>query len=83
MRQQGKGIPLDREALHAFLFRKSDRLHRIVLNQRALADDLGIHEVSMSHIVKELVLAGRLRPIGHRTFVVADPEKWKAWQATL
>lgn len=76
-----KGHSINIEALHSFLFRKSDRLGRIKLNQRELADEFGITKFTMSRVIARMVDTKRIRRLTNNlnnrgSFVVEDPEVW-------
>lgn len=80
-----KGTAIDVDAFHSFLFRKADRLGRVKISQRQLADELEISKFTMSRLINKMVDAKRLRRIKSMQerhynaglFVVEDPEVWK------
>jgi hypothetical protein len=72
----------DRDALHAYLYRKSDRLHRIVLNQKKMAEQLEVSYYNFTVIIRGMAEEGRLRQIGgskfgSKTYLVEDPTSWR------
>lgn len=64
--------PIDRQLLHAFLWKKTDRRGFLPMSQRELADMLGLHEVTLSKILKELNDDGKVVKVGKRTRII-DP----------
>jgi CRP-like cAMP-binding protein len=71
---------LDRDLLHQYLWQRVDRLGRVTIRQKDLAEGLGVTDATMSLLFKEMVLAGRLRKV-RTTFYVVDPKLW-AWRNT-
>lgn len=72
---------LDIDAIHRYVYRHSDRLHRYPMNAVTLADELGVSYYNFTVVVKKMVAAGRLRQIsgrkfGAKTYVVEDPDVW-------
>lgn len=66
-------IEIDDAGLHRFLYRKADRQHRFSFSQQKLAADLGVSEFHLCRVMRRLREDGRVRRIGTRTIVVADP----------
>lgn len=83
MTRKHRGPTVDRDDLHAYLFSKADRLGRVVVVQRRLAQELDLSYQRMNMVMIELETAGRIRKLHrHRagqTYIVADPERWKQW----
>lgn len=78
--------PVDRHALHRFLWERRSRRDTIRVVQQELADGLGVNKWTMSRIMHELQDDGRIKPVGIekgtiRTFVVRDPAEWEVSSA--
>lgn len=71
---------VDRDLLHQYLYKNSDRHHMMTISPSELADALGISVFHMSRILKEMKETGRLRVVGKRVEVV-DPDLYM-WSAT-
>lgn len=71
--------PIDRDLLHAFLWKKVDRRGFLPMTQKELADMLGLHEVTVSNILKELREDGKVKKVGKRLRVL-DPSL-TAWES--
>lgn len=76
-----KSDSVDRDLLHAYLFRKSNARHRLTLHNTGLAHDVGVSVEQMSRIIKEMTEDGRMAKIGRtasRSYVykIIDPEEW-------
>lgn len=71
---------IDRDLLHEYLWRRVDRLGRLTIQQKDLAEGLGVTVPTMSLIFKEMVMNGRLRKV-RTAFYVVDPKLW-AWRNT-
>ena len=77
-----RGKTIDRVALHCDLWSKSDRLNRIEIYQKELAQTLGVTQATMSLIIKDLVEDGRVRKIASKPrnvgiYVVRDPAQFE------
>lgn len=77
-----KGIPIDVDAVHAYLFSKTDRLGRVKIRQKELGEHLGHAKFTISRLVARLEDEGRIRKIssGKKAvgmFIVEEPEVWK------
>lgn len=64
--------PIDRGLLHQFLYKKVDNRGFLQYNQKELAEMLGLHEVTVSNILKELRADGKIRKVGRKIYVL-DP----------
>lgn len=74
-----RGQAIDIDALHAYLYRKSDRLHRIRIVQRQLAEELGITYFAVNRILAKMVQQDRIKKMSSDvknvwTYVVEDPK---------
>lgn len=72
---------IDREALHRYLYRRTDAFGRLKLNVTKLSSDLELSYCNMTVVIAEMTEAGRMRHIGgHRygtkTYIIADPVTW-------
>lgn len=72
---------LDREALHLFLFERTDDKDIIRIVQKELADDLGVTPFTMNRVIKEFCQEGRLKTVttsNHniQSYVVCEPAAW-------
>lgn len=77
--------PLDRDALHKYLWERADSRGRIAVHQGELADKLGVTRGTITRVFKEMAEAGRLkraealeRNVG--VYVVTDPATWNSDQ---
>lgn len=75
-----KGQPIDVDALHRYLHRKSDRLGRLKIVQRELAETLGITHFAVNRILGRMEEQGRLGKLASDqkniwTYVINDPEE--------
>lgn len=73
---------LDRDALHSFLWDRTDSKDVIRIVQRELAEQLGVTIYTMSRVVKEFCQEGRLKKVqtsNHniQSYVVCEPGAWK------
>lgn len=69
---------LDRNALHRYLYERSNRYHRIKIHQQALADALDVTRGTVTRIIAEFRAEGRLRkveslPDNIGIYEIADP----------
>lgn len=84
--QRGPGRPpkVDRELLHQYLWEHRGRGNYMSGTQGELAEQLGITQATLSLIMKELSIAGRLSKVGHK-FKIHDPDvsRWEATPETL
>lgn len=74
-----KGQPINVDALHRYLWRKSDRLNRIRVVQRELAAELGITYFAVCRILARMVQQDRLKKMSSDaknvwTYIVRDPD---------
>jgi hypothetical protein len=68
---------VDRDLLHSYMWRNSDRNGRWIGRPGDLAEGLGVNAATMSTILTEMVQDGRLLRQAAR-YVVIDPALW-AW----
>lgn len=78
----GKFSAIDRDVLHALLWDRARHDGTLALHQAAFAEELGVTRSTMSHIISEMVDAGRLRRLAvgqqrRTTYVVVDPLAWR------
>lgn len=78
-----ENTPIDRDALHEYLWRHTDRLGKVKVVQRILARDLDVTHYTISRIFREMREEGRVRKIGSdklnvSTYLIVDPEVWRA-----
>lgn len=76
-----RGHPIDVDALHAFLYRRADRLGRLRLSQRDFAAELGVAHETVCRIMSKMAKAGRIRRIKSEknnigVYAVVDPTTW-------
>lgn len=71
---------VDRDLLHDYLFKKSDRHNMMTIRTSELADELGVTVYSMSRILGQMREQGRLRKVGSKIEVM-DPELY-LWTST-
>lgn len=74
------GHPIDLNALHRYLYRRTDRLGRLRIVQKKLADELGYSRFNVSRVLKRMEAQQRIRKVGDRernTYVIVqDPDVW-------
>lgn len=75
----GRQPALDEDALHKYLYERSDRFHRYRLHQQQLSIDLMIDKESLAHTLRRMEDDGRLRLIKRdvknmRIYYVTNPE---------
>jgi len=73
---------VNRDALHAYFWRKANRRHQLSISIRELADDLGVNERHMGRIMEEMVDDGRLKKVRNGknnvgVFSISDPDTWE------
>lgn len=78
--------PLDRDALHRYMWDRCNAHHRIPVHQGELADALGVTRGTIVRVLNELVEQGRMRKVDSklknvRVFHVVDPEVWSGAKA--
>lgn len=76
-----RGHPIDIDGLHAFLFRKADRLGRLRLSQRSFAEELGVAHETVCRVMSKMAKQGRIKRIKSEknnigVYAVVDPEQW-------
>lgn len=69
---------VDRDLLHEYMWKNSDRNNVWLGRPGELADDLGISPASMSIIFREMIVDGRMKKVKAK-FFVEDPKIW-AWK---
>lgn len=69
---------VDRDLLHDYLWRNSDRNNVWLGRSGQLAEDLGIGVATMSIIFREMITDGRLSKVKGKYYIV-DPAVW-AWK---
>lgn len=69
---------IDRDALHRYLWRKTNNRNRILVNVGALAEEIGIGEDHMGRIINQMRDKGRLKKVGRESkgilLVIYDPD---------
>lgn len=70
---------IDRQALHEFLWRKTNSRRIVTFKQTELAEALGITDFALNRILREMKDAGRLRKLSHNghMYEVEDPRPWQ------
>lgn len=73
---------VDRDALHRFLYERSNSRSQIKINQTDLAVQLDITRGTMYRVLKEMVEAGRLRKVealerNVGVYQIVDPALWQ------
>lgn len=73
-----KGFPVDLDALHLELWKRTDRRGLIKLVQADLAVELGITKFTMSRVINRMIDEHRIRQISNRgnhggRFQVTEP----------
>jgi hypothetical protein len=76
------GVRIDRDALHRVLYRRADRHHRLKVNAKTLADELGVNYEHFTLLLHRFADEGRLRRIsgvrtGPKVYLVEPPENWE------
>jgi DNA-binding MarR family transcriptional regulator len=78
-------IKLDRDALHAYLYKRTDHMGRVQIKITDLAGDLGIRRDHLGRIIKEMVNDGRMKKTSstfHNVgiYTITDPDTWAPGQ---
>jgi predicted transcriptional regulator len=78
--------PLDRDALHRYLWDRSNPNGRIPVHQGELAEALGVTRGTVVRTLNEMVEEGRCRKVSSklrniRVFHVIEPEVWNGTKA--
>lgn len=68
---------IDRDLLHDYMWRNSDRNKVWLGRPGELAEDLGIGSATMSIIFREMIVDGRMTKVKGKFYMV-DPSVW-AW----
>lgn len=76
-----RGHPINLDAMHAFLWRRADRLGRLRIQQRAFAEELGIAHETVCRFIKKMSDEGRLKRIKNEknnigVYVIVDPDEY-------
>lgn len=79
----GRPQTIDRDALHAYLWKRTDRRGALKLLANVLALEIGVSAYHFSRILAEMQEDGRLREVSRgkhnvRTYMVVDPDEWAA-----
>lgn len=72
---------VDRDALHQFLYERSNSRSQIRINQTELATQLDVTRGTMYRVLKEMLEAGRLRKVealerNVGVYQIVDPAVW-------
>lgn len=72
---------VDRDALHRYLWERTNSRARIHIHQTKLAEALNVTRGTMYRVMKEMVDAGRMHkvealPRNVGVFVIANPDTW-------
>ena len=83
-RPRGRGQPnkLDRDALHAYLWKQANSRGLLRLNQGKLAEELQVQRSFVVRLMKEFLLEGRAKKVQtgrNILYEIKDPEGWK-WE---
>lgn len=78
---------LDRNLLHEYFWKRSDRHGKIRVNQSELADALALDRTTLVRIMREFEITGRARKLSEgwrreSLYQVVDPSIWKDPSAT-
>ena len=71
-----KGVKVDRNLLHEYLWEIRDRTDIVKIDQQALSDELNISNFTLSHLLRRMVEDGQLERLGNSRFIVKDPITW-------
>lgn len=79
---------VDRDALHLYLYERSNSRSHIPIHQTELAEKLDITRGTMYRVIKEMVDAGRMRKVESlernvKVYQIVDPAVWKAGEPHL
>jgi transcriptional regulator with XRE-family HTH domain len=69
-------MALDVDLLHEYLYKISDRRHRLTVTQRKLAEKLGLEHTYLCKVFRDMKTEGRIKRIGSYYYVV-DPGVWR------
>lgn len=77
---------VDRDALHWFLFNRTNSKANIKINQTELAQQLDITRGTMYRVLKEMIDGGRLRKVealerNVGVYQIVHPDVWASQQA--
>ena len=67
---------IDRDLLHEYLWKHSDRRGVYLGSQTDLADKLGVTIFTVSHIFREMKEGGRVKKLGPK-YQIVDPATWR------
>lgn len=72
---------IERDALHSYLYRHTDRFGRYKMNLKKLAEETGLSYWNLSVVITSFAEEGRLRRVGgatysQKTYIVSDPAAW-------
>lgn len=73
-----KGRPLDRDALHRFLYEKAGRNGKLTVHLDEISEEFGMSRFHLSRVIQEFVKSGQMKLLdaGHRnvkSYVVRPP----------
>lgn len=76
---------IDRDALHRFLYDRSNSRSQIKIHQTTLAEQLDVTRGTMYRVLKEMIEAGRLRKVESLernigVYQITNPDEWQAAQ---
>jgi hypothetical protein len=77
VRRTAEKIGVDLDALHAYLWRNTERTGRLLLSQSKVGEELDLYPMLMSRVFRALEQEGRIRKEGHSRVFVVDPEVWR------
>lgn len=75
-RKTAENLGLDLDALHAYLWSKTDRSGRLLLTQTKVGELFDLYPMACSRVFKALELESRIQRDGNKVFV-ANPDVWR------
>lgn len=77
---------VDRDALHRYLYERSNSRSQIKVHQTMLAEQLDVTRGTIYRVLKEMVEAGRMRKIESlernvKVYQITNPDDWAKAQA--
>jgi DNA-binding MarR family transcriptional regulator len=78
----GRGHPIDRDKLHEFFWKKSNRFGVLSINQKELAEKMNLAHETINRIIKKMVAEKRLTKMSSakhniHSYLVKDPAAWR------
>lgn len=67
---------VDRDLLHEYLWKQTDKNGRMLITQKELAERLDMNRYHLNTIFREMIMAGRVRRSG-AAFFITDPMHWQ------